>query len=77
MGGRLVAALILVSTFGCLAATILYCARLYLPMAQDGLFFSCPGAHPSALPHARREPRGPGRVEHRPRLSGTFEQLYT
>jgi APA family basic amino acid/polyamine antiporter len=39
LGARLAAALILVATFGCLAANVLCCARLYLPMAQDGLFF--------------------------------------
>ena len=29
----------LVSAFGCLSATILYAARIYLPMAQDKVFF--------------------------------------
>lgn len=36
---RLISAAVLVSTFGCLSATILYSSRLYLPMAEDGLFF--------------------------------------
>ncbi|HSK81032.1 MAG TPA: amino acid permease [Thermoanaerobaculia bacterium] len=36
---RLVSAAVLVSTFGCLSATILYSSRIYLPMAEDGLFF--------------------------------------
>ena len=36
---RWVAAAVLVSTFGCLAATILYSSRLYPPMAEDGVFF--------------------------------------
>ena len=30
---------VLVSTFGCLASTLLYSSRIYLPMAEDGLFF--------------------------------------
>ena len=36
---RLISAAVLVSTFGCISATILYAARIYLPMAQDGVFF--------------------------------------
>lgn len=36
---RLISAAVLVSTFGCLSATILYTSRIYLPMAEDGLFF--------------------------------------
>jgi len=36
---RLLAAAVLVSTFGCLAATILYSSRVYPPMAEDGIFF--------------------------------------
>jgi basic amino acid/polyamine antiporter, APA family len=44
---RLFAALVVVSSFGCLAATILYASRLYLPMAQDGVFFAAAGrVHP-------------------------------
>ena len=31
---------VVISTFGCISATVLYAARGYLPMAQDGLFFS-------------------------------------
>lgn len=38
-GAQLLTAAVLVSSLGCLAATILYAARIYLPMAQDGLFF--------------------------------------
>ena len=45
--GRLFGALVVVSSFGCLAATILYASRLYLPMAQDGVFFAAAGrVHP-------------------------------
>jgi APA family basic amino acid/polyamine antiporter len=36
---RLISAAVLISTFGCLSATILYTSRIYLPMAEDGLFF--------------------------------------
>lgn len=74
---RWVSAAVLVSTFGCLASTILYSSRIYLPMAEDGLFFA-------AL--ARIHPR------HRTpvvslwtqtawtvllTVSGTYEQLFT
>ncbi len=37
--GHWLAAVVVVSTFGCLAATILYSSRIYQPMAADGLFF--------------------------------------
>jgi basic amino acid/polyamine antiporter, APA family len=36
---RLVTLAVLISTFGCLSSTILYTSRIYLPMAEDGLFF--------------------------------------
>lgn len=36
---RLVSLAVLVSTFGCISSTILYSSRIYLPMAEDGLFF--------------------------------------
>jgi APA family basic amino acid/polyamine antiporter len=36
---RLISAAVLISTFGCLSSTILYSSRIYLPMAEDGLFF--------------------------------------
>lgn len=46
-GGRLMAAAILVSIFGCLASTILYSSRIYQPMAADGVFFRALGSvHP-------------------------------
>jgi len=37
--GRLMSAAVLVSILGCLATCILTAARIYLPMAQDGVFF--------------------------------------
>ena len=39
VAGQWLAAAVVVSTFGCLAATILYSSRIYQPMAEDGLFF--------------------------------------
>lgn len=45
--GRLMAAAITVSAFGCLSSTILYTSRLYPPMAEAGLFFrSLAAVHP-------------------------------
>ena len=75
--GRLMALAIVVSSFGCLASTLLYTSRLYLPMARDGLFFRSV---------ARIDPR-----RHTPAASlwaqsgwsvlltasGTYSQLYT
>ncbi len=76
-GGRLVALAILVSTFGCLAATILYSPRIYLAMAADGLFFRA-----LAAVHPRH--RTPARSLWAQSLwavlltlSGTYDQLYT
>jgi APA family basic amino acid/polyamine antiporter len=77
LAGRLVALAVVVSSFGCLASTILYTSRLYLPMARDGLFFRSV---------ARVDPR-----RHTPTVSlwaqsgwallltasGTYSQLYT
>ena len=37
-GAAIVAFGVALSSFGCLAATILYAARLYAPMAEDGVF---------------------------------------
>ena len=76
-GGRLVSFVVLVSTFGCLSATILYSSRIYLPMARDRLFFRA-----LAAIHPRH--RTPGRSLWAQSLwavvlalSGTYEQLYT
>ena len=45
--GTLMALAIVISSFGCLASTILYSSRIYVPMAQDGLFFASVGRiHP-------------------------------
>jgi APA family basic amino acid/polyamine antiporter len=46
-GGRLLAAAVVVSVFGCLATCLLTAARIYQPMAADGLFFgSLARVHP-------------------------------
>jgi APA family basic amino acid/polyamine antiporter len=76
-GGRLVAAAVLVSTFGCLSATILTCSRIYLPMAQDGLFFrSLARVHPTfRTPGASLVAQGTWAAVLT--LSGTYSQLYT
>ncbi len=76
-GGRLMSLAVLVSTFGCLSATILYSSRIYLPMARDGVFF-----RGLAAVHPRYHT--PGRslwaqslLAALLALSGTYEQLYT
>ena len=76
-GGKLMSFAVLVSTFGCLSATILYSSRIYLPMARDGVFFrGLAAVHPRF--------HTPGRSLWAQSLwavvlalSGTYEQLYT
>jgi APA family basic amino acid/polyamine antiporter len=75
--GKVMSFAILVSTFGCLSATILYSSRIYLPMARDGVFF-----RGLAAVHPRYHT--PGRSLWAQSLwavlltlSGTYEQLYT
>ena len=76
-GARIISAAVLVSTFGCLSSTILYAARIYLPMAQDGLFFrSLAVVHPKHLvPVGCLLAQGVCAVAQV--SSGTYEQLYT
>jgi APA family basic amino acid/polyamine antiporter len=76
-GGKLISFAVLVSTFGCLSATILYSSRIYLPMARDGVFF-----RGLAAVHPRHHT--PGRSLWAQSLwavlltlSGTYEQIYT
>jgi APA family basic amino acid/polyamine antiporter len=77
VGGRLVSAVVLVSAFGCLAATILYAARIYLPMAQDGLFFrALAGIHPRHHTPGRCL-LAQGAWSALLAVSGTYSQLYT
>jgi APA family basic amino acid/polyamine antiporter len=76
-GGRLLSFAVLVSTFGCLSATILYSSRIYLPMARDGVFFRALAAvHPRFRTPGRslwaQSLWGAGLT-----LTGTYEQLYT
>jgi basic amino acid/polyamine antiporter, APA family len=76
-GGRLVSCAVLVSTFGCLAATILYAARIYLAMARDGLFFRALGeVHPRSRTPARCL-LAQGGWSILLTLTGTYDQLYT
>jgi APA family basic amino acid/polyamine antiporter len=77
MGGRLITAAILVSIFGCISSTILYAARIYLPMAQDKCFFG-------ALARIHPRFRTPSASLIAQCLwvvvltcSGSYEQLYT
>ncbi len=77
LGARLLAAAVLVSTFGCLSSTILYSSRTYLPMAEDGLFFR-------SLAEIHPRHRTPGKSLWWQTawalvltLSGTYSQLYT
>src|SRR5262245_43894218 len=47
-GGRLMALAVLLSLFGCLSSGILTASRIYLPMAEDGVFFrSLARIHPT------------------------------
>jgi APA family basic amino acid/polyamine antiporter len=75
--GKMISFAVLVSTFGCLSATILYSSRIYLPMARDGVFF-----RRLAAVHPRFHT--PGRSLWAQSLwavvlalSGTYEQIYT
>jgi APA family basic amino acid/polyamine antiporter len=73
---RLFSALVVVSSFGCLAATILYASRLYLPMARDGVFFAAAGrVHPRHhTPSNSLWMQGAWAIVLT--LSGSYEQLY-
>ena len=76
-GARLVSLAVVFSTFGCLSATILYCTRIYLAMAQDGVFFrSLAHIHPRYRTPARSVlVQGVWAIALT--FSGTYEQLYT
>ena len=74
---RAVSVAILLSMFGCLAANVLCCARIYLPMAEDGVFFRS---------LARIDPRhrtpsasllAQGALGAVLALSGTYAELFT
>jgi len=75
-GGRLLAIAVVISIFGCLAATILYTARIYYAMARDGAFFrSLAKVHPKF-----RTPMwslwAHGAWASLLALSGSYDQLY-
>jgi APA family basic amino acid/polyamine antiporter len=76
-GAKAISLCILLATFGCLASNVLCCSRIYLPMAQDGLFFRrlariSPKTHaPSSSLLAQ------GVWAMALALSGSYEQLYT
>ena len=53
-GAVLMAAAIMISTFGCMNGMILAGARVYYAMAKDGLFFRCRGQ--SATPNTTPRP---------------------
>jgi APA family basic amino acid/polyamine antiporter len=77
IGGKLMAAAVLISTLGCLSASILYSSRIYHPMARDGVFFQR-----LAKIHPRRHTPGPSLWAQSLwavvlALSGSYEQLYT
>ncbi|MBK5257633.1 MAG: amino acid permease [Vicinamibacteria bacterium] len=74
---KLVSAAVMVSTFGCIGATILYSTRTYLPMARDGVFFkSLAVVHPKwHTPVACILAQGAWTIILT--LSGTYEALYT
>ena len=77
IGARLVSLAAVISTFGCISATVLYAARGYLPMAQDGLFFRrLSRIHPRfRTPTACLLAQGAWSVALT--FTGTYEQLYT
>jgi basic amino acid/polyamine antiporter, APA family len=77
LGARLVSAAVVVSIFGCLSATILWAARIYLPMAEDRVFFR-------SLAHIHPRYRTPtnsivaqGAWAMALTFSGTYNQLIT
>ena len=74
---RAVTLVILLSMFGCLAANVLCCARIYLPMAEDGVFFrALSRIHPRhRTPSASLLAQGV--LAAAIALSGTYAELYT
>ena len=74
---RLVSLAVLISTFGCVSCTILYSSRIYLPMAQDGVFFRA-----IASIHPRYRTPGVSLWAQSGwavllTVSGSYEQIYT
>jgi APA family basic amino acid/polyamine antiporter len=77
VGAKLINVAVLVSSFGCISSTILYAARIYLPMAQDGVFLpALAKVHPRyKTPAACIVAQGLWAVLLT--FSGSYEQLYT
>ena len=77
IGGRLITTAVLISTFGCISSTILYATRIYLPMAQDGVFFpALARIHPRFLtPSTSIVWQGVWAIALT--FSGSYDQLYT
>jgi APA family basic amino acid/polyamine antiporter len=75
-GGKLLAVAVVISTFGCLAATVLYTARIYFAMARDGAFFRSLGkVHPRfRTPHWSLWAHGAWASLLA--VSGSYDQLY-
>jgi basic amino acid/polyamine antiporter, APA family len=74
---RLISLAVLISTFGCISSTILYSSRIYLPMAEDGVFFRS-----LARIHPRHRTPVPSLWAQTVwaivlTVSGTYSQLYT
>ena len=76
-GGKAISFAVLVSTFGCLSATILYSSRIYLPMARDGVFFSGLAAVHPRHHTPSRSLWAQSLWAVLLTLSGTYEQIYT
>jgi len=76
-GGKLMSFAILVSTFGCLAATILYSPRIYLAMSRDGVFFRSLGKVDPRYHTPARSLWAQSLWAVVLTLSGTYEQIYT
>jgi APA family basic amino acid/polyamine antiporter len=77
VGARLMTLAVLVSTFGCISSNVLFGARIYFPMAQDGLFFPA-----LARVHPRYRTPGAcllaqGALSVALAFSGRYDQLYT
>ena len=77
VGGKLMSFAILVSTFGCLAATILYSPRIYLAMSRDGVFFRSLGTVDPKFHTPARSLWAQSLWAVVLTLSGTYEQIYT
>jgi APA family basic amino acid/polyamine antiporter len=76
-GARFVALTVVISTFGCNAAAILACSRLFFAMARDGVFFPAAArVHPVyKTPHIAIMALATWAAVLT--LSGTYEQLFT